>query len=133
MEKTTVLVASTNPIMRRLLRDLVASAENLRLVAAVEDASSLLLRAKKSSPDVALLDLTEGISLSHVRQFRLVSLASVVCISAQTQPGAPESSAAYQAGAARVLGMPSGSVSLDLIPAAGEIILDALRNAAERK
>ena len=98
MEKTTVLVASTNPIMRRLLRDLVASAEDLRLVAAVEDASSLLLRAKKSSPDVALLDLTEGISLSHVRQFR-----------------------------------PSGSVSLDLIPAAGEIILDALPNVAERK
>jgi chemotaxis response regulator CheB len=133
MEKMTVLVASTNPIMRRLLRDLVASAEDLRLVAAVEDASSLLPRAKKSSPDIALLDLTEGFSLSHVRQLRLVSAASVVCISAQTQPGALESSAAYQAGAAHVLGMPSGNVSLDLIPAAGEIILDALRKAAERK
>src|SRR5262249_23647856 len=128
MEKTTVLVASTNPIMRRLLRDLVASAENLRLVAAVEGASRLLLRAQTSSTDVAVRDLTEVMPPSQVRQFRLVSLASVVCTSAQPQPGAPKSSAAYQAGAARVLGMPSGSVSLDLIPAAGEIILDALRN-----
>jgi two-component system chemotaxis response regulator CheB len=124
--------------MRRLFKDLVAKAEDFRLVAAVEDAATAVARARDLQPDVVLLDLdmpgsngARALSGQQLlRQLSLVTAAPILGLAAITQPGSWDSAAAYNEGAALVLGKPSGILSLDLIERRGEAILGALRRLA---
>ena len=135
MADISIVVVAADPIMQKLLKDLVAAAEDLRLVAAVQDAAAAISRARDQKPDVILLDLDLPGSTGYngqagqqlLRQLSLVTCAPILCIGSATQPGSPEMAAAYDDGAALVVGKSSGILSLDLTECRGKDILDGLR------
>ncbi|NBV86423.1 MAG: response regulator, partial [Verrucomicrobia bacterium] len=125
----TVLVVDDSNIMRRLVREIVESDPDFKVVDTAENGKVALQKVRRLKPDVILLDIEmpELSGLETLRRLGLRSPSKVVILSSLGGEGTPERAEALRLGAAEVLDKPSGSVSMDIKSSRGSQVVQALR------
>jgi class 3 adenylate cyclase/DNA-binding NarL/FixJ family response regulator len=125
----TVLVVDDSNIMRRLVREIVESDPDFKVVDTAENGKIALQKVRLLKPDVILLDIEmpELSGLETLRRLGLRSPSKVVILSSLGGEGTPERAEALRLGAAEVLDKPSGSVSMDIKSSRGSLVVQALR------
>ena len=123
------MIVDDSFIMRKLVREIVESDDDLVVVDVAEDGRVALQKVREAKPDLILMDIEmpEMSGLEALRRLGLRSTSKVVILSARIGEGMPESAEAMRLGAAAVLAKPSGSVSLDVKKREGERILRTVR------
>ncbi len=124
-----VLVVDDSNIMRRLVREIVESDPDLRVIDTAENGKIALQKVRQHRPDVVLLDIEmpELSGLETLRRLGLRSPSKVVILSSLGFEGSAERAEALRLGAADVLDKPSGSVSMDIKSSRGSKIVQTLR------
>jgi len=126
-----VMVVDDSFVMRTLIKDIVSSDSDLKVVGEAANGAEALEVAKKCSPDVVLLDIEMPTmnGLECLKRMKLVSTAKVIIISSVAQVGSPQTMEARRNGAFDVITKPSGAMSLDLKAKKGHDIVKAVRKA----
>ncbi|MBK5255743.1 MAG: response regulator [Vicinamibacteria bacterium] len=127
--KKRVLVVDDSFIMRRVIKEVVESDEDLEVVDVAEDGKVALQKVRQLKPDLILLDIEmpEMSGLETLRRLGLRSTSKVVILSSLGTEGSTERAEALRLGAADVLAKPSGAVSLDLKDRQGSEIVRTVR------
>jgi adenylate cyclase len=127
--KHRIMIVDDSFIMRKLVREIVESDDDLVVVDVAEDGRVALQKVREAKPDLILMDIEmpEMSGLEALRRLGLRSTSKVVILSARVGEGMPEAAEAMRLGAAAVLAKPSGSVSLDVKKREGERILRTVR------
>lgn len=124
-----VLVVDDSSMMRRVLAEVLAGADDLVLVGEARDGEEALALAHAHDPDVILLDLEmprlDG--LGFLRAARLTVPASVIVVSSVAHIGQASAREALALGAVDLLPKPSGTLSVDLAHTRGDALLAAIR------
>ncbi len=125
----SVLVVDDSNIMRRLVKEIVESDPDFKVVDTAENGKIALQKVRLLKPDVILLDIEmpELSGLETLRRLGLRSPSKVVILSSLGGEGTPERTEALRLGAAEVLDKPSGSVSMDIKSSRGSQVVQALR------
>jgi CheY-like chemotaxis protein len=125
-----VLVVDDSPMMRRLVREIIAADPDFELAGEAADGRAALAAMASLRPDLTLLDIEmpelDGIGV--LRHWALRGGGAVVVVSSAARPGSAVAVEARRLGAAGIVGKPSGALSPDLRDRQG----DALRRAARR-
>ena len=124
-----ILVVDDSNIMRRLVREIVESDPDFRVVDTAENGKIALQKVRQLKPDAILLDIEmpELSGLETLRRLGLRSPSKVVILSSLGGEGTAERAEALRLGAADVLDKPSGSVSMDIKSSRGSKIVQTLR------
>jgi adenylate cyclase len=127
--KHRIMIVDDSFIMRKLVREIVETDDDLVVVDVAEDGRIALQKVREAKPDLILMDIEmpEMSGLEALRRLGLRSTSKVVILSARVGEGMPEAAEAMRLGAAAVLAKPSGSVSLDVKQREGERILRTVR------
>ena len=127
----TVLVVDDSFMMRTLVKDIVSSDPDLKVVGDAENGKIALDKVKELKPDVVLLDIEmpEMDGLEALKRMSLISKAKVIILSSVAQVGSPQAMEARKLGAFAVIPKPSGSMSLDIAQKKGSEIVQTLRKA----
>jgi adenylate cyclase len=127
--KHRIMIVDDSFIMRKLVREIVETDDDLVVVDVAEDGRVALQKVREAKPDLILMDIEmpEMSGLEALRRLGLRSTSKVVILSARVGEGMPEAAEAMRLGAAAVLAKPSGSVSLDVKKREGERILRTVR------
>lgn len=128
--KKRVLIVDDSFIMRKLIRDIVESDDDLEVVDTAENGKIALQKVREALPDLVLLDIEmpEMSGLETLRRLGLRSKSKVIILSSLGQEGTPETTDARRLGAAAVIGKPSGAISLDLQARKGSEIVRTIRD-----
>jgi CheY-like chemotaxis protein len=128
--KRRVLVVDDSPMMRRLVREIIAADPDFEPVGEAPDGRAALAAMERLRPDLTLLDIEmpelDGIGV--LRHWAIRGGGAVVVVSSAARPGSATAIEARRLGAAGIVGKPSGALSPDLRERQGE----ALRRTARR-
>jgi CheY-like chemotaxis protein len=127
-----VLVVDDSPMMRRLVREIVAGDPDLDVVGEAADGVAALAAMRSLHPDLTLLDIEmpelDGIGV--LRGWALRGSGAVVVVSSAAPAGSPTATEVRRLGAADIVAKPSGALSPDLRERQGETLRRAARRAA---
>jgi two-component system chemotaxis response regulator CheB len=123
-----ILVVDDSFIMRTIIKDIVESDPELKVVGFAENGKVGLQKTRELKPDALILDLEmpEMSGIDMMKRLALVSKAKVIVVSSVGQVGSPQ---ARQLGAVDIIAKPSGAMSLDLQAKKGHEIVQAVRRA----
>jgi two-component system chemotaxis response regulator CheB len=126
-----ILVVDDSFIMRTIIKDIVESDPELKVVGFAENGKVGLQKTRELKPDALILDLEmpEMSGIDMMKRLALVSKAKVIVVSSVGQVGSPQAVQARQLGAVDIIAKPSGAMSLDLQAKKGHEIVQALRRA----
>jgi CheY-like chemotaxis protein len=126
------LLVDDSMMMRRLLRESLASDPAFTIVGEASDGAEALALCAELTPDLVLLDIEmprmDGVTM--LRHWSLQGHGAVLIVSSATQPGSALSREVRRLGAAAIVGKPSGALSTDLAARRGAAVLAAARRAA---
>jgi two-component system, chemotaxis family, protein-glutamate methylesterase/glutaminase len=127
----SILVVDDSFIMRTIIKDIVESDPELKVVGFAENGKVGLQKTRELKPDALILDLEmpEMSGIEMMKRLALVSKAKVVVVSSVGQVGSPQAVEARRLGAADIIAKPSGAMSLDLQAKKGHEIVRAVRRA----
>jgi two-component system chemotaxis response regulator CheB len=127
----SILVVDDSFVMRTIIKDIVESDPELKVVGFAENGKVGLQKTRELRPDLIILDLEmpEMSGLDMMKRLALVSKAKVLVVSSVGQAGSPQAVEARRLGAADVIAKPSGAMSLDLQAKKGHEIVQAVRRA----
>ncbi|HEY0523177.1 MAG TPA: response regulator [Stellaceae bacterium] len=127
----SILVVDDSFVMRTIIKDIVESDPELKVVGFAENGKTGLQKTRELRPDLILLDLEmpEMSGLDMMKRLALVSKAKVLVVSSVGQAGSPQAVEARRLGAVDVIAKPSGAMSLDLQAKKGHEIVQAVRRA----
>ncbi|MFD2261388.1 response regulator [Lacibacterium aquatile] len=126
-----ILVVDDSFIMRTIIKDIVESDPDLKVVGMAENGKIGLQKARELKPDLILLDIEmpEMTGIEMLQRLMLVGKIKVIIISSVGQVGSPQALQARKLGALDVIPKPSGAMSLDLQEKKGHEIVQAARRA----
>jgi two-component system chemotaxis response regulator CheB len=132
MAASKVLVVDDSALMRRQLRDMLQAAGFE--VAIARDGADALVMLERFQPDVVTLDINmpEMDGLTCLSRIMVESPRPVVMVSSLTAAGAEVTLAALELGAVDFVEKPGGTVSLDLVRLAGQIVAKVRAAAGAR-
>jgi DNA-binding NarL/FixJ family response regulator len=123
-----MVIASEDAVFSMLCEHLFGNSETVRHLASVT-LEGVLEAARRHEPDVILLDI-DGLEHEATRQLAaklaLVTDARLVIAGGSLAPGSPDVNRLLQQIEATALLKPSGSASLSLAGADGDVFLDTL-------
>ena len=127
----SILVVDDSFVMRTIIKDIVESDPELKVVGFAENGKTGLQKTRELRPDLIILDLEmpEMSGLDMMKRLALVSKAKVLVVSSVGQAGSPQAVEARRLGAVDVIAKPSGAMSLDLQAKKGHEIVLAIRRA----
>jgi two-component system chemotaxis response regulator CheB len=127
----SILVVDDSFVMRTIIKDIVESDPELKVVGFAENGKTGLQKTREMRPDLIVLDLEmpEMSGLDMMKRLALVSKAKVLVVSSVGQAGSPQAVEARRLGAVDVIAKPSGAMSLDLQAKKGHEIVLAIRRA----
>jgi CheY-like chemotaxis protein len=127
-----VLVVDDSPMMRRLVKEIIAADPDFELIGEAPDGRAALAAMEALRPDLTLLDIEmpelDGIGV--LRRWALRGGGAVVVVSSAARPGSATAIEARRLGAAGIVGKPSGALSPDLRERQGEALRRTARRAA---
>jgi CheY-like chemotaxis protein len=130
--KRRVLVVDDSAMMRRLVRETLATDPDFEVVGEAADGLRALAAMREHRPDLTMLDIEmpelDGIGV--MRRWALEGIGAVVIISSAARPGSATAVEARRLGVAGIVGKPSGALSPDLKQRQGEALLRTARRAA---
>lgn len=128
-----ILVVDDSFIMRALIKEIVESDPDLKVVAEADNGKTGLLKARECRPDLILLDIEmpEMSGLEMLKRLLLLGKWKVIIVSSVGQAGSAQAIEARRLGAYDVIAKPSGAMSLDLAEKRGHEIVTAIRKALE--
>jgi two-component system chemotaxis response regulator CheB len=123
-EKIRVLVADDSAFMRRCLRDILESEEDIEVIDTARDGREAVEKTLRLSPDVVTLDINmphmDG--LTALQHIMALAPCPVIVISSLTTEGALVTFEALELGAVDFVAKPGGTVSLGIKQVADEIV-----------
>jgi CheY-like chemotaxis protein len=124
------LIVDDSAIMRRLLREILATDPAFAVVGEAADGAQGLDAMRRLQPDLVLLDIEMPVldGLATLRRWALEGAGAVVIVSSAARPAQATAIEARRLGAAGIVGKPSGALSLD-IAEKGAALLRAARRA----
>ncbi len=126
-----VLVVDDSPMMRRLVREILALDPVFEVVGEAADGRAALRAMAELKPDLTMLDIEmpelDGIGV--LRSWALRGPGAVVIVSSAARPGSATAILVRGLGAAGIVGKPSGALSPDLRQRQGETLLHLARSA----
>ncbi|MCD6449792.1 MAG: chemotaxis response regulator protein-glutamate methylesterase [Thermotogaceae bacterium] len=125
-----VMIADDSAFMRMILKDIIDSQPDMKVVAIAKDGLEAVELAVKHRPDVITLDV-EMPKLNGIEALKLImkkAPARVIMVSSLTEEGAEITLTALQIGAVDFLAKPAGSVSMTFRQVADQL-LEKIRNA----
>jgi two-component system chemotaxis response regulator CheB len=130
---SNILIVDDSFIMRTIIKDIVESDPDLKVVGFAENGKVGLQKVRELKPDVVILDLEmpEMGGIDMMKRLALVSKAKVIVVSSVVLGGSPQAVEAKRLGAADIIAKPSGAMSLDLQAKKGHEIVQAIRRALE--
>ncbi len=130
-----IFIVDNSKFMRAMLRKILTSDPEIRVVGEAGDGISALENINKRAPEIVTLDLQmpgiDGLALL-ARIMKEKPATKVVVISAFTKEGAEASAEALKRGAVGTVQKPSGSASADIEKMKAELIR-AIKDAAKLK
>ncbi len=127
-----VLVVDDSAMMRRLVRETLATDPDFEVVGEAPDGVRALAAMREYQPDLTMLDIEmpelDGIGV--MRRWALEGIGAVVIVSSAARPGSATAVEARRLGVAGIVGKPSGALSPDLKQRQGEALLRTARRAA---
>ncbi|MCF6096978.1 chemotaxis response regulator protein-glutamate methylesterase [Thermovorax subterraneus] len=123
-KKIRVLVADDSAFMRRCLRDILESEEDIEVIDTARDGREAVEKTLRLSPDVVTLDINmphmDG--LTALQHIMALAPCPVIVISSLTTEGALVTFEALELGAVDFVAKPGGTVSLGIKQVADEIV-----------
>jgi len=132
MEKIKVMIADDSAFMRMVLKDIIDSQPDMKVVAIAKDGLEAVELAVKHEPDVITLDV-EMPKLNGIEALKLIMKKKptrVIMVSSLTEEGADITLTALQLGAVDFLTKPNGSISMTFREV-GDILIEKIRNAVK--
>jgi two-component system chemotaxis response regulator CheB len=129
-----VVVADDSALMRKKLREILAAAGDVEVLAAVSSGEAAVEAVAKLRPDAVTMDLEmpgQG-GLWAIGEIMRRAPTPVVVVSSLAQPQAHATVEALLAGAVSCVAKPSGAISLDLESIGHEIVREVRVAAASR-
>jgi two-component system chemotaxis response regulator CheB len=128
-----ILIVDDSFIMRTIIKDIVESDPELKVVGFAENGKIGLQKTREFKPDAVILDLEmpEMGGIDMMKRLALISKAKVIVVSSVVQGSSPQAVEARRLGAFDIIAKPSGAMSLDLQAKKGHEIVQALRRALE--
>lgn len=123
------LIVDDSGIMRRLLREIVASDPAFAVVGEASDGEQALAAMHRLDPDLLLLDIEMPVldGIGMLRRWALEGRGAVVVVSSAARPAEAMAVEARRLGAAAIVGKPSGALSLDIAERGAALLLAARR------
>ncbi len=131
-DKIKVMIADDSAFMRMILKDIVDSQPDMKVVAIAKDGFEALELAVKHKPDVITLDV-EMPKLNGIEALKLIMKKAptrVIMVSSLTEEGADITLTALEIGAVDFLPKPAGSISMTFRQVADQLI-EKIRNAVK--
>lgn len=126
-----VLVVDDSAMMRRLVRETLATDPDFEVIGEAPDGRAALEAMATLKPDLVMLDIEmpelDGIGV--LRRWALTGGGAIVIVSSAARPGSATAIEARRLGAAGIIGKPSGAISPDLRQRQGEALLRVARRA----
>jgi len=122
--KINVLVVDDSAFMRMVLKDMIDSQDDMKVVGFAKDGFEAVEKAVKLKPDVITLDV-EMPKLNGLEALKLIMKKAptrVIMISSLTHEGADITIEALSNGACDFIQKPSGSISMDIRKISNEIL-----------
>lgn len=128
-KKLKVLIIDDSLMMRTILKEIVTSDPKMEVVGSACDGKEGLDMVKQHNPDAILLDLEMPVmnGIEFLKRVRLISLARIIVVSYTARNEETKEKIMHEHDVYKVVGKPSGSVSLNLEEERGSEILTALR------
>ncbi len=133
MEKIKVLVADDSAFMRKMISDMLNSAEGIEVVGSARNGEEAFSKAMDLNPDVITMDVEMPVltGIEAVKKIAALKEIPIIMLSSTTKTGADNTILAMEAGAFDFIEKPSGAISLDIEKVKVELILkvrSALKN-----
>ncbi len=129
-EKIKVMIADDSAFMRMILKDIVDSQPDMKVIAIAKDGLEAVELAVKHKPDVITLDV-EMPRLNGIEALKLIMKkvpTRVIMVSSLTEEGADITLTALEIGAVDFLTKPAGSISMTFRQVANQLV-EKIRNA----
>ncbi len=129
-KKIRVMIADDSAFMRMILKDIIDSQPDMKVVAIAKDGLEAVELAVKHKPDVITMDV-EMPKLNGIEALKLIMKKAptrVIMVSSLTEEGAEITLTALQIGAVDFLPKPAGSISMTFRQVAGDLV-EKIRNA----
>ncbi len=119
-----VLIADDSALMRKMLKRILETDPEIKVVAAARDGNDVVVKAREYLPDVITMDVNmpgqDGITaLQYIVDEKI---CPVVMVSSLTQEGAVTTFEALELGAFDFVGKPGGTVSSNMDSVAAELL-----------
>ena len=125
-----VMIADDSAFMRMVLKDIIDSQPDMKVIAIAKDGLEAVELAVKHKPDVITMDV-EMPKLNGIEALKLIMKKAptrVIMVSSLTEEGAEITLTALEIGAVDFLPKPAGSVSMTFRQVAGQLV-EKIRNA----
>ena len=124
MKQISVLIVDDSALMRREIRRILESDQDLKVVAASRSGEEALEHIAQFDPDVVTLDINMGEmdGLTALQHIMMKSPRPVVMLSSLTQEGTTTTYEALELGAVDFVGKPGGTISKNI----GEVATDLI-------
>ncbi len=125
-----VMIADDSAFMRMVLKDIIDSQPDMKVIAIAKDGLEAVELAVKHRPDVITMDV-EMPKLNGIEALKLIMRKAptrVIMVSSLTEEGAEITLTALEIGAVDFLPKPAGSVSMTFRQVAGQLV-EKIRNA----
>jgi two-component system chemotaxis response regulator CheB len=124
MDQVRVLVVDDSASMRRLLRGIIESAEDLTVVGTARNGEEAVAKVKELEPDVVTLDINMPVmdGLTALGYIMIERPTPTVVISSLTREGTITTLQALELGAVDFVAKPSGTISPDIETLSEEIV-----------
>ncbi len=125
-----VMIADDSAFMRMVLKDIIDSQPDMKVIAIAKDGLEAVELAVKHKPDVITMDV-EMPKLNGIEALKLIMKKAptrVIMVSSLTEEGAEITLTALEIGAVDFLPKPAGSVSMTFRQVANQLI-EKIRNA----
>ncbi len=128
-----ILVVDDSFIMRTVIKEIVETDPDLKVIAEAENGKIGLQKARECKPDLILLDIEmpEMSGLEMLKRLLLLGKHKVIIVSSVGQAGSSQAVEARRLGAYDVICKPSGAMSLDLTEKRGHEIVTSIRKVLD--
>ncbi|MDN4073419.1 protein-glutamate methylesterase/protein-glutamine glutaminase [Fictibacillus terranigra] len=116
MKKIKVLVADDSAFMRKMISDMLNSAEGIEVVGSARNGEEAFKKTMDLKPDIITMDVEMPVltGIEAVQKITAFKEIPIIMLSSTTRAGADNTMLAMEAGAYDFIAKPSGAVSLDI-------------------
>ena len=134
MEKIKVLIVDDSSFMRKIIKDILESQQDIEVVDTARNGKDALEKVLKLKPDVVTMDVEMPVmdGLSALKEIMESNPVPVVMVSSLTSEGAEVTLKALEYGAVEFIAKPGGSISLKMEEIKDQII-EKVRIASKSK